>query len=92
MGYRDSEHYGYVNGKLLWFAYEGLYNLISDAVFGCCGNCRKRNPEDDFCVNCIAFKAEPILEKQIIEEGVKFMTNLVKEWKQANNSDVLLEQ
>ena len=83
MGFRDSEHYGYTNGKLLWFAESELYNLLADAVFAsCCG--RERGKKAYGCDGCIALKAEPILEKQIIDEGVKFMTSLVNDWEKAN--------
>lgn len=85
MGYRDSEWFGYTNGKLLWYANEGLFNLLSNEIFNYCNRdgCAyaKRN---DSCEGCIAFKAEPILEKQVINEGIKYMNNLVKQWARAN--------
>lgn len=83
MGYRDSEFYGYTNGKLLWFAHQGLFNLIGDAVFSECGECAEIE-EREHCDQCMAYKAEPILEKQIINEGIELMTRLAKEWRKAN--------
>ncbi|MBA7674316.1 hypothetical protein ES703_82526 [subsurface metagenome] len=85
MGYRDSEFYGYNNGKLLWFANYGLDEILMDAIFSECGECAEIE-EREHCNHCIAYKAELILERQVIDEGIKFMTKLAKGWKQANRS------
>ncbi len=87
MSYRNSEHYGYINGKLLWFAQEELANILATEVYRSCGVCAE-SEEDDHCTGCIANRAEETLEKQIIDEGVAFMTNLVKEWGRANRAKV----
>jgi len=83
MGYRDSEFYGYNNGKLLWFANYGLDDILMDAVFSVCDDCEEIE-EREHCNHGIAYKAELALERQIIEEGVSFMTELAKGWRKAN--------
>ncbi|GAI77998.1 unnamed protein product [marine sediment metagenome] len=87
MGYRDSEWFGYTNGKLLWYANQGLWDKLAELLFSYCGDCKFKE-EDDGCPNCIALKVESELEKQIINEGIKYMNGLVKQWARVNREKI----
>ena len=79
---------GMIGYELEKFAESGLCDLISPAV---CGECEAPGCDEDENLQPIQMCAGQYvlahIENQICHEGVKFMKQLVKEWRAAQKSD-----